>query len=322
MQFFTPVNIPKLELQIDYNADVLLIGSCFAENIARKLSFYQFRHTLNPWGILFHPLAIEKLLVTALEKESLNDEHIFCHQDIWRSFDTHSSLNALSKENMMTLLHQQTDLMGDKIRQATHIVITLGTAWAYRNKISQKYVANCHKIPQSEFSKELLSVEEIYRSLKNIVDGIKSVNPDCQLIFTISPVRHIKDGIVENQRSKAHLIASLHEFLYNEKSGKCYYFPAYEIMMDELRDYRFYAEDKLHPNQTAIDFIWEKFTESCIDVKVLDDMKKVEEIQKSLQHKPFNPNAENHQKFLLNLQQKIKHLEQKFPFMNFVDKTE
>jgi hypothetical protein len=176
-------------------------------------------------------------------------------------------------------------------------------------------VANCHKVSQKQFVKELLSVADIEASLKRIVSEIQVVNPNCKFIFTISPVRHSKDGFVENNVSKSHLITALYQFLSNATSS--IYFPSYEIMMDELRDYRFYAEDMLHPNQTAIDYIWMKFSENYINETEFETMQHVSEIQKALNHRPFNPNSESHLKFQDNLKQKINAIEAKYPEMKF-----
>lgn len=317
MQFFLPIDTQKISNSIDYSSDILLVGSCFAENMADKLSYFQFRNTLNPWGILFHPLAIEKMFYSVVNQVPFLENDVFCHQEVWSCFDVHSSLNTLTKEELLHAIQQKNQHLYQRLPKFSHVVITLGTAWIYQRKSTGKYVANCHKIPQKEFSKKLLTVEQIVQSLHNIVDLVSKVNPDCQFIFTISPVRHIKDGVVENQRSKAHLISALHEFIQHADSDKRYYFPSYEIMMDELRDYRFYAEDMLHPNETAVAYIWEKFVETCVDKTTSEDMKKVEEIRKSLNHRPFNSNTSAHQKFLDNLNQKINTLQQKFPFMDF-----
>ncbi|HLV45538.1 MAG TPA: GSCFA domain-containing protein [Flavobacterium sp.] len=317
MSFFLPINIPKISVPIDYNAQIVSIGSCFAENIANKLSYFQFRNICNPWGILFHPLAIEKLFDSAVNNRDFSEKDIFCHQEVWSSFDVHSALNALSKQDLLEKLQKQISQTAHSLKGATHIIITLGTAWAYWHKSSEKYVANCHKTPQKEFEKRLLPIGQIVQSLDNMVSLVRKINPDCQFIFTISPVRHIKDGMVENQQSKAHLIAALHEFLHRQNTDSLYYFPSYEIMMDELRDYRFYAQDMLHPNETAIAYIWQKFVEACIGKSVWNDMGKVDEIRKSLNHKPFNAHTLAHQKFVENLKQKITFCQKKYPFMDF-----
>jgi hypothetical protein len=215
-------------------------------------------------------------------------------------------------------LNKAIEVTNKHLKAATHIIITYGTSWIYKNVQSDQIVANCHKVPQKEFSKELLAVDVIQKSIQNTIDLIQIFNPDINFIFTISPVRHIKDGFIENQLSKSHLFTALHSILqstvYNQKSA---YFPSYEIMMDELRDYRFYAEDMLHPNQTAIDYIWQHFSENFISENSFQIMKEISEIQKSLNHRSFNPESEQHLKFVSKLQQKINDVKEKFPNIRF-----
>ena len=198
------------------------------------------------------------------------------------------------------------------MKAATHVVITPGTAWGYRLKESGEMVANCHKVPQKNFSKE---IGDAKNALFEAAAIVRELNPDAQIIFTVSPVRHLKDGFVENQLSKAKLITAVQEIVASEE--KCAYFPAYEIMMDELRDYRFYAEDMVHPNKTAVDYIWQKFQEAWIASEALAVMKQVDTIQKGLLHRPFNEASEAHQKFRRDLQQKIEKLEKEVPQIRF-----
>lgn len=193
-------------------------------------------------------------------------------------------------------------------------MITLGTAWFYRNKKSGETVANCHKFPQSNFGKELLGIDEIKASLKAMVSTMRSINPKVTLMFTVSPVRHLKDGFIANQRSKAHLISAIHEVV---KKKQVSYFPSYEIMMDELRDYRFYNTDLVHPNETAINYIWEKFKDTQISEAAFNTMGEVEAIQKGLMHRSFNPTSEANRIFQKSLQEKIAYIKRSYPFMGF-----
>ncbi len=206
-----------------------------------------------------------------------------------------------------------------QISEATHIIITYGTSWVYRNLASNAVVANCQKVPQKQFSKEILSVETIEKSIQNTLDLIQKINPKVNFIFTVSPVRHLKDGFVENQLSKAHLITAIHQILKSEICNlkSAIYFPSYEIMMDELRDYRFYAEDMIHPNSVAIDYIWQRFSETSISEESHSIMKEVETIQKGLAHRPFNPNSASHQQFLSKLNDKMVKLQKQFPQIQF-----
>ena len=315
MQLQTIVPIAPLVRKISYQSQIVSVGSCFSVNMAQKFRRFQFRNSVNPLGILFHPEAISNLVRFAVDEKEFTEADVFLHNEIWSSFDAHSDLNELEQEDILDKLNAKIAVFRENIRSATHFIVTLGTAWVYRHKETGKRVANCHKLPQQQFAKELLSVTEIATSLNEIKQHIVTLNPDIQLVFTISPVRHIKDGFVENQRSKAHLIAALQQFL--DENPEAYYFPSYEIVMDELRDYRFFEKDLLHPNELAIDYIWERFTENCIEPKVIPTMKMVDEVQKGLAHKPFNPYSDAHQQFLDKLAQKLDLLLDEFPFMSF-----
>lgn len=317
MKLQTHIPFEKAGNQIDYSSHTFLLGSCFVENIENKLDYFKFRTLQNPFGILFHPLAIENLIQKAVSKQNYTEQDIFYKNERWLCFDAHSDLSDLSKEILLQKLNDALLKTRQQLNKSSHIIITLGTAWVYRNLASNKIVANCHKVPQKEFSKELLSNNEITQSLGRIIESIKSINPKVQLIFTISPVRHLKDGFVENQQSKAYLITALQALLGVSVGANGLYFPSYELMMDELRDYRFYKADMVHPNQLAIDYIWEKFKYVWISEEIYQIMNEVETIQKGLNHKPFNHNSEQHQQFLESLNEKITHLQQKHPFMEF-----
>lgn len=316
MQFRTKIPIPISDFQIDYNSKIVSLGSCFAENIGEKFAYFQFQNMVNPFGIIFNSVSIEKLIRRSIQKDYFTEKDVFFQNDLWHCFEVHSELSHPDKIIFLENLNKVIETTCQQITESTHIIITLGTAWVYRNLESTEIVANCHKVPQKEFSKELLPVEVIQQSLENIIQLISKINPEVKFVFTISPVRHIKDGFVENQRSKAHLITAIHEII-NQKSSIINYFPSYEIMMDELRDYRFYAEDMLHPGQVAIDYIWERFRVTTISELAYKTMEEVNSVQRALAHRPFNPNSESHVKFLSNLEEKKKRLVSQFPFMEF-----
>ena len=311
MNFQTQIPIPKSDFPIDYTSKLLSLGSCFAENMAEKFEYFKFENVVNPFGIIFNPISLEKLIFRSLHKKYFSEEDIFFHNEAWHCYEVHSELSNANKAEFLKILNQLIDSTNKQLQKLTHVIITLGTAWIYRHIETNEIVANCHKVPQKQFVKELLSIAPIEASLKNIIKEIHAVNSNCKFIFTVSPVRHIKDGFVENNVSKAHLISAINT-LQNVN-----YFPSYEIMMDELRDYRFYAEDMLHPNQTAIDYIWIKFFENYVDEKEFGTMQHVCDIQKALYHRPFNPNSESHLKFLENLNQKINTIVKKYPQFNF-----
>jgi hypothetical protein len=321
MQFRTQIPIPKTIHPIDYSSKIISLGSCFAVNMSEKLDYFKLQNSCNPFGILFNPLAIEKLITFAVAQKVFTEADIFFHNERWHCYDVHSDLSNGDSTELLKDLNTIIQSMMKEISEATHVIITYGTSWVYRNKESNEIVANCHKVPQKQFEKHLLSIAVIQKSIQNTIYLIQSINPEVKIVFTISPVRHLKDGFVENQQSKAYLISALREALLQlvsvSPAGNFGLFPSYEIMMDELRDYRFYAEDMLHPNQVAIDYIWKRFKETNISETAFATMEEVETIQKSLSHKPFNPNSESHQKFEAKLKNKIATLVSQYSFMKF-----
>ena len=318
MKLQTQVPLKMADNQIGYQSNLFLLGSCFVEHIGAKLQYHKFRTNQNPFGILFHPIAIENLLSRAIEERRYTQNEVFELDERWHSFDAHSDLSDVSKEKLVGKLNQGLENTKQHISAATHIVITLGTAWVYNHVDSGQFVANCHKVPQKQFQKELLSVKKVIKSLRRVLELIRRVNEKAEITFTVSPVRHLKDGFVENQQSKAHLISAIGKLLASkEVSEKEHYFPSYEIMMDELRDYRFYKSDMVHPNEIAVGYIWEKFIESWISKEAFPIMEKVQEIQRGLGHISFNPNSSEHQKFLTSLSTKIQTLQLGFPHIEF-----
>lgn len=316
MQFRTPIPISESIFSIDYNSKIMSVGSCFAVNMAEKFNEFKFQNNCNPFGIIFNPVSIEKLVERIVNKRAFTERDIFFHNDLWHCFEVHSELSNPGKEAFLNLLNGLIDSANQQITEATHFLFTYGTAWVYRNIESHEIVANCHKVPQKQFAKELVSIKRIQTSIQNTIRLIQSINPAAKFIFTISPVRHIKDGFIENTLSKAHLISAIHS-AHNSQRITYNYFPSYEIMMDELRDYRFYAEDMLHPSQVAIDYIWQRFKETSISKKAFTIMDEVEGIQKGLSHRSFNPQSESHQKFMAKLQIRITKLHSEYPFMKF-----
>ena len=315
MNFTTKIPISKSAHPIDYHSKIVSLGSCFAVNMAEKLDFFKFENTCNPFGIIFNPVSIEKLVYRITQQLFYTENDIFFHNERWHCYEAHSELSHSNKAAFLNTLNGIIEQANRQISDASHFIITLGTSWVYRNIETNEIVANCHKVPQKQFKKELLSVEIIEQSIQNSIALIHNVNPNANFIFTVSPVRHIKDGFVENQVSKAHLIAALQTAISHLPSAT--YFPSYEIMMDELRDYRFYAEDMLHPSRVAIDYIWERFKETSISETAFSIMDEVETIQKGLAHRPFNANSESHQQFLSKLQDRITVVQKQFPGIKF-----
>lgn len=314
MNLQTQLSFKPSQSQFGYEDSLLLLGSCFSENIEKKLSYHKFQSTTNPFGIIFNPIAIERLIQDAILDKTYTEEDVFELDGIWKSFYAHSTKNALSRLGAVIHLQEAQRLLREQLLKASHLILTLGTAWVYRHKSSGEIVANCHKVPQKEFSNELLSISDITSSLSKVLELIKKFNSKITIVFTVSPVRHIKDGFIENTRSKAHLLSAVHQ-LTNDSDIT--YFPSYELMMDELRDYRFYKSDMLHPSEQAVDYIWDKFIKVYAFAKAQHTLKEVDIIQRGLSHRPFIPDSDQHKQFIAQLKKRIATLQKKHSHINF-----
>ena len=317
MKFRTEIKIPEGKKKISYQSKIVLYGSCFTENIEEKLTYFQFQNNSNSHGILFNPKAIEKAINDCIQNKEYKESDLYFFNDLWISMNHHSRFSSLKAETVLRNINKEIRKNHTALKEATHIIITLGTAWAYRFYNSNELVANCHKIPQKEYSKEFLDTDWVYTTLQKITERISSFNPGVQIIFTVSPVRHLKDGFTENNLSKATLITAIHKIINSKNIS---YFPSFEIMTDDLRDYRFYKKDMVHPNEVAVEYIWKLFKETWIDKKDHHLMKEVDKINKALEHRPFNTDTPKHREFILNLEEKIGKLRTKHPFLNFTQK--
>ena len=316
MKLTTPIKLSRQNPPINYSSKVLLLGSCFAQNMGAKLEYYKFQQCTNPFGILFHPVAIEKLITRAIDQNWFTSKDVFLQNEQWHCFLSHSKLSNTSEEDLISALNSALEKLRTSLEEASHVVFTFGTAWVYRHLENDTIVANCHKVPQKEFVKQLLSPDDVSDVLLGIETKLRTINPTCSIINTVSPVRHIKDGLLANSRSKAHLIAGVQEIVSPEKLN--HYFPSYEIMMDELRDYRYYKEDLIHPNQTAIAIIWNAFTGSWICPETAALQKKIATIQSGILHTPFNENSKAHIHFKKDLEVQISQVQKALPWATFL----
>ena len=314
MKFRTEIKCPKSTKQIDHNSKVVLLGSCFSEHMEDKFNYFKFDTFANPFGILFNPKALETAVGRCVKQDRYTKNDLIEHGEIWLSLDHHSRFNRSDHKQVLDEINTQINLGHQALNKASHVIITLGTSWIYKWKEDQRIVGNCHKISQKYFSKELLSSDEIETSLRQIIGLVRSINKEASFIFTVSPVRHLKDGFIENTLSKSLLHKAIHDI---KKETEVSYFPAYEMMMDDLRDYRFYNKDLVHPNEMAVDYIWELFQESWISDRSKGIMNDIEEIQKALAHRPFDPDSEAHKNFLKNIEEKISFLKQQLPEIEF-----
>jgi len=318
---FTP---RPFETKINHQQKLLLIGSCFTENIGAKLKQHKFGVLENPNGILFNPISITKSISSYIDKKEFSEADLFYQNECWNSWEHHSRFSHPDKNLCLHRINQSQLQAHAFLENTDWVMITLGSAFAYTLHPSADstaagfagdVVANCHKVPTDKFNKKLLSLEEIITALREMLDKLLSFNLAIKVIFTISPVRHLRDGFVENNRSKATLIQAVHSLV--DKGENVFYFPAYELVIDDLRDYRFYAEDMVHPNYAATNYVWEKFVPTCIDESSQKLMKEINTINAATSHKPFNPTSDQHQKFLQTNLDKVNQLSKQYPYINF-----
>lgn len=314
MKFRTEINIPKQKQQIDYQSDIVLFGSCFTENIEKHLSHFKFKNISNSHGILFNPKSIEIAIKDCVNQKIYTQNDLAYFNDLWLSFNHHTKFSSVYLAQILQQVNTNISNTHRTLKKASHVLITLGSSWVYRNKETENLVANCHKIPQRNFKKEILSIKENKTILKQIISDIRKINRSATIIFTVSPVRHLKDGFVENMQSKSRLHTAIHEITDNKT---IFYFPSFEIMMDDLRDYRFYKNDLLHPNEMAMEYIWKKFKSSWVSNESYTLMKDIDSVQKSILHKPFRENSEKHQEFLKKLSEKMDDISKNYSHISF-----
>jgi hypothetical protein len=308
---FTPKKFPTTIRHID---KLLLIGSCFTENIGTKLKQHKFAVLENPNGILFNPISIAKSVHSYISNQPIIGEELFYQNECWNSWEHHSRFSHPDKSICLQRMNESAAVASDYILKAEWIFITLGSAFVYELE-NQQVVANCHKAPTDQFQKRLLTVAQVITAFSKMLDELSIVNPRAKIIFTVSPVRHLREGFVENNRSKAALIQAVHHLVDTREN--VFYFPAYELVMDDLRDYRFYAEDMVHPNYAATNYVWEKFVPTCMDDDTQMVMKEINLINAAKSHKPFQPSSQLHKKFLNTHLQKLLQLSKQYPYINF-----
>ncbi|MFN3761371.1 MAG: GSCFA domain-containing protein [Algoriphagus aquaeductus] len=303
--------ISDLPFPISHQSKILSMGSCFAQTIGQKMKNTKFDVLVNPFSTLFHPLNLADLLDHALFQDTMDQEGILERDGLFLHYSTHSDIAGKSPAELNEIYSQKLRLTQSYLEQGTHLVLTLGTAWIYVHKAFGR-VANCHKQPQKMFEKRLSSLEEMEMGLWSVLDNFSRAFPNLKIILTLSPVRHIKDGVAENQLSKS-LLRVLCANLERRLSSVSY-FPAYEIIMDELRDYRFYKSDLIHPSEEAEDYIWQKWQQAIFPESTREKVSEIQKIQLELAHRPFNPDSEARQKFLQNLLTKLERLNAEFDF--------
>lgn len=314
MLFRTPVEIPEYSFTISHQDQMLSLGSCFAVHISQLLSDYKFRIQSNPTGIVYNPISITNSLSIILDKQLFGHDDLFQHQGLWHSFAHHGSFSDPDLTQCLEKINTAIEQTHQALQTTNRLILTLGTSFVYRNKADGAIVANCHKLPAKYFERTQLTVTEIVKTLNPILQKCKALNPDLEVIITISPIRHIRDGIIQNQRSKSTLLLAVHELAQQDY---IHYFPAYEIMIDELRDYRFYARDMIHPSELAIDYILEKFSTAFFNEDTLALNSQIKKVHKARAHRSFHPASNTHQQFLNNQINQLQLLQQEHPELDW-----
>lgn len=313
MQFFTHIDITPIAEQIDYTSHILSLGSCFADNVARKLLDAKFQVVASPTGTLFNPHSIASALHRLAVQREVKEQDLNYDGERWFHYAFHSAFSAADKQQALANMQQAISRGAEALRSADTVIITFGTAWVYRLIESGEVVANCHKQPHRLFRKELLTVEDIVKCWSEVLEHPLK---DKRVIFTVSPIRHLGDGLEQNSLSKATLRVAIAELIRRYPASTCY-FPAFEIMNDELRDYRFYDNDMLHPSAVAIDYIWHRFTEAAISKQAQEAMQQIARILQAANHKPFNPDSEAHRDFCRKQLLTIENIENLYPELDF-----
>ncbi|NOT52014.1 MAG: GSCFA domain-containing protein [Chitinophagaceae bacterium] len=326
MDLMLNIDIKRPDPLITYKDKIMLTGSCFTEHIGNALQGLKFSILQNPNGILFGPDSVCKSLLSYVGDKKYSENDLFQLNEVWHSWDHHSRFSNIDVKEAVRIINESQQSANNFLKKADWLIITLGSAFTYRltefaesSKTSPserlgQAVANCHRAPANWFIKELLEIDHIKEMLEDCLQRLKQFNPDLKFIFTVSPVRHIRDGVVENNRSKARLLEAVHYIVAKFESA--HYFPAYELVIDVLRDHRFYDIDLVHPNYPATEFVLEKFSENCIDEGSQQLMKEVKSIMIARKHRAFQPETKAHQQFLTSYFEKAKELQEKYPFLD------
>ncbi len=316
MNFRTEIVVPKSLLRINHRQQILLLGSCFAENVGKILYENKFNIEINPFGIVYNPASGAKVLKMLLDEYDFTDNDVLYDKGLYFSFMHHSEFSEQNKATYLQKIRLSAQTSGKRLRDLDVLMVTFGTAFVYEWKETGEIVNNCHKLPASMFNRRRLSVAEIVDEWSTLITELLSMRRELKIMFTVSPIRHWKDGAHENQVSKSILLLAIDELqkLFPEN---IFYFPSYELVLDDLRDYRFYGEDMIHPNQVAIEYCWNKFSETFFDAETQQIIEKWKSISQAIAHRPFRIESDNHQQFLRTTLEKLEKLAHDFPFLDF-----
>ena len=316
MIFFSQIELSKSFIDITYHDLIMVFGSCFAENMGKKFIENKFQIDVNPFGIIYNPESIIRSIKRLHENKTYNSEELFFHEGLFHSFDHHSSFSDISRKACLQKINEQLTLSSCNLRKTSRLFVTFGTAYIYRLKETGQVVNNCHKLPAKLFTRERLSVKQIVENWEESLAGLFEMNKDIVLIATVSPVRYWQDGVHENQLSKSILLLAI-EQLQQSFPGRIVYFPAYELLLDELRDYRFYAEDLFHPSDSTIQYIWERMVDTYMNSLTQQLIKDVNQVKKALNHVPMNRQNKLYKQFISQTLLKIEQINAKMPYICF-----
>lgn len=305
MQFRTEIELPGQLASLSQQQRGLAMGSCFADRMGERLALARFPLQINPLGISYHPLALARLLHLITQQQTPEPQYA-PHLEAWHSFDLHSRFNQPSRSEFLIAVEEAIQQTHDWLMQCDYLLVTFGTAWAYRHQAQQQLVNNNHRYPARTFTRELLYPDQIVNTWQACIHELRSWRPHLQVLLTVSPVRHTRDTLVGNQLSKATLRLACHQLC--EALPHVQYFPAYEIMLDDLRDYRFYTDDLIHPSAFAEQYIWEKFTQCCLSAPAREVLARWEAVQRDLNHRPRQTHGQAYRRFLRQLQHKLNTL--------------
>ncbi len=315
--FRTEIRLPRVIKQLSYRRNALMIGSCFTENIGNYLQKHCFPILINPCGILYNPASIAGCINILVKEKQFSTSDLFYANGVWNNFYFHSRYSLPDKDTALTAMNNSLSIASRQLRSASHLFLTFGTSWVYREKEGNSIVGNCHKLPADRFTRERLTVEEMTSQWIELLNYLFVIYPELNIVFTVSPIRHLKDGSYENQVSKSCLFLLIDRLLSHFGSTRISYFPSYELVMDELRDYRFYATDMLHLSETATIFVQEKFNEVFLDDESKEINFTVGKIVKTLAHQPFQNESSSYQDLLSGLNDHVSKISSNYPWIDF-----
>jgi hypothetical protein len=314
MKFSTSIDIPFSDYKISHMNRILLFGSCFSENIGHKLCKSKFQVDINPFGILYNPLSVSAVIKRMIQNQPFVADELVFRDGLWHSFMHHGAFSHVDRDCCLEVINSRYTRAVESLNQMDILFVTFGTSFVYRLNSDGQVVGNCHKFPDSTFSRYRLSVQSIVDEWSDVLSELTSKNKDLKIVFTVSPIRHLKDGAHNNQLSKATLHLAIDE-LVEKFVENIYYFPAFEIVMDELRDYRYYATDMTHLSDVAIDYIWERFSETFFDEDTTNIIRQWNDIYRSLNHRPLNNLSDQFKRFQLQVLQKLEQFKNLYPFI-------